>query len=117
VGRAASPFAAVPAIVKSEAPEEAVMAVSGTAALLENGANVWPDDSAEGAFLGEARERGEHVVAVAAVEAVEETETKSLPPLDAMVKRLSPDVREMLDDLFRAKFVTVRRVPKKALKT
>jgi len=82
---------------------------------VENGANVWPDESAEVAFLGEARARGEPVV-VAAVEAIEETDTKNLPPLDDLVKRLPPAVREALDDLFRAKFVAVRRVPRKALK-
>jgi hypothetical protein len=33
------------------------------------------------------------------------------------VKRIPPEVREVLDDLFRAKFTAVRRVPKKSLKT
>jgi hypothetical protein len=33
------------------------------------------------------------------------------------MKRLAPEVRETLDDLFRAKFTGVRRVPKKFLKT
>ena len=100
-------------VVPVPAEKEAVVA----AAALENGANVWPDEAAEGAFLSEARERGEPVAATAAAEVVEEVETKSLPPLDELVKRLSPEVRETLDDLFRAKFITVRRVPKKALKT
>lgn len=85
------------------------------AAAVENGANVWPDENAEAAFMADARERGEPVVATA-VEAVEETDTKNLPPLDELVKRLSPEVRETLDDLFRAKFIAVRRVPKRALK-
>lgn len=97
------------------APVPAEEAVEAVPAAVANGANVWPDEVAEGAFLAEARERGEPVVA-AAVEAVEETETKSLPALDELVKRIPPDVRETLDDLFRAKFITVRRVPKKALK-
>jgi hypothetical protein len=39
-----------------------------------------------------------------------------LPPLDELVKRIPPEVRETLEDLFRARFVTVKRVPKKALK-
>lgn len=95
-------------------PAESVVAV---AAALENGANVWPDESAEVAFLSEARERGEPVVPAAAVEAVEEAETKALPSLDELVKRLPAEVRDTLEDLFRAKFITVRRVPKKALKT
>jgi len=94
---------------QADDPGEAV------AVAVENGANVWPDESAERAFLGEARERGEPVVATA-IEAIEETDTKNLPPLDDLVKRLPADVRETLDELFRAKFIAVRRVPKKALK-
>jgi hypothetical protein len=90
-------------------------AAEAVAVALENGANVWPDENAEAAFMADARERGESVVA-AAVEAIEETDTRNLPPLDELLKRLSPEVRETLDDLFRAKFIAVRRVPKKALK-
>jgi hypothetical protein len=77
--------------------------------------NVWPDEAAESAFIAEARDRGETVTAAPASAAVEESDGKNLPSLDALVKRLSPEVRETLDDLFRAKFVSVRRVPKKAL--
>jgi hypothetical protein len=46
----------------------------------------------------------------------EETESKNLPPLDDLVQRIPPGVRETLDDLFRARFTTVRRVSKKAFK-
>jgi hypothetical protein len=78
--------------------------------------NVWPDEMVEAAFIAEARERGEVVAAPpSALAAVEETDPKNLPRLDDLVKRLSPEVRETLDDLFRAKFVAVRRLPKKAL--
>lgn len=74
------------------------------------------DESAEAAFLAEARERGEKVP-VRAAEAVEEvSDGKALPQLDELVKRIPAEVREALDDLFRARFVTVRRVPAKALK-
>ena len=89
-------------------------------AAVENGTNVWPDENAEAAFIAEARQRGEPVVAaVLTNDAADEREddTKALPPLGDLMKRLSPDVRETLDDLFRAKFTTVRRIPKKALKT
>lgn len=41
---------------------------------------------------------------------------KALPPLDELVKRIPPAVRESLEDLFRARFVTVKRVPARALK-
>ena len=76
------------------------------------------DEAAEAAFLAEARDRGE-VVATAkiAADVVEEVvDSKALPPLDELVKRIPPEVRETLEDLFRAKFVAVRRVPAKALK-
>lgn len=77
------------------------------------------DEVAESAFLAEARERGETVrpsPSAVAVEAVEETDPKSLPPLDALVQRIPAEVRETLDDLFRARFVRVQRIPRRALK-
>lgn len=84
------------------------------------GGNVWPDEAAESAFLAEARVSGETLVvtapAAAESEAESETDGKGLPSLDDLVKRIPPDVREVLDDLFRAKFTAVRRMPKKSLK-
>jgi len=101
--------------------EDAAEAVATTKpAAVENGANVWPDENAEAAFIAEARQRGEPVVAAVLTDDAadeREAEPKALPPLADLMKRLSPDVRETLDDLFRAKFTTVRRIPKKALKT
>lgn len=87
--------------------------------LVEGMAPLWPDDAAESAFRAEARERGETVVASppAADDGREDAEAGALPPLDQLVARLPADVRETLDDLFRARFVAVRRVPRKALKT
>ncbi|MBI5767473.1 MAG: hypothetical protein HZA93_06735 [Verrucomicrobia bacterium] len=76
---------------------------------------LWPDESAESAMLTELRSRGE-VVAPVAAEAVEEKEPGEMPPLNELVQRIPAEVREVLDDLFRAKFVRVTRVPKKALK-
>jgi hypothetical protein len=70
---------------------------------------------AESAFRAEARSRGEVVVPVRAQEP-ETTDSGPLPPLEELVKRIPPEVREVLDELFRAKFVTVKRVPAKALK-
>jgi hypothetical protein len=76
---------------------------------------LWPDESAESAMISELRSRGESI-APAATEAKEEmVDPKALPPLDELVKRIPPEVRETLEDLFRAKFVRVTRVPKKAL--
>lgn len=76
------------------------------------------DEAAEAAFLAEARERGEVVKprSDTIVDPVEEIDSKPLPALDDLVAKIPAEVRETLEDLFRAKFVTVRRLPKKALK-
>jgi hypothetical protein len=80
--------------------------------------NVWPDEAAEVAFLIDARERGDATgsAVIAASETLEDTGTPGLPALEDLMKRIPPAVREALDDLFRVKFTTVRRVPQKALK-
>lgn len=79
--------------------------------------NVWPDEAAEAAFIAEARGRGEKVVPVAP-EVIEEAEDSrgALPPLDELVQRIPAETRELLDELFRAKFIAVRRVRKSDLK-
>lgn len=75
------------------------------------------DEAAESAFLAEARERGEPVSAPKSNDdAPDESDTKPLPALHELVERIPPEVRETLEDLFRARFVTVKRVPKRALK-
>ena len=84
----------------------------------EGGAPNWPDDSAESAFLAEAKTRGETVAPAKAKEEIaDETDAKALPPLNDLVNRIPAEVRETLEDLFRARFVTVKRVPKRALKS
>jgi hypothetical protein len=78
------------------------------------------DEIAESAFLADARERGE-TIAVAVPPAanvdVEEDDSKGLPKLEELMKRIPAEVLESLEDLFRARFVTVRRIPKRLLKT
>lgn len=77
----------------------------------------WPDEAAESAFRSEAKERGEPMVAAhLASEVTQEVDAGPLPSLEELVRRIPPHVRETLDDLFRARFVTVRRVPERALK-
>jgi hypothetical protein len=78
----------------------------------------WPDDFAESAFLADARERGETVAVkpAPAADPPEDPEPKALPSMEELVNRIPAEVREALDDLFRARFVTVKRVPKRALK-
>ena len=78
----------------------------------------WPDAAAESAFLAEAKSRGElPAPKPAPAEEAEEADTAPLPPMDKMVERIPPPVREMLDDLFRARFVRVARIPRRALKS
>jgi hypothetical protein len=85
---------------------------------IDDGAPVGPTDGEEAAFLSEQRERGELPSApVAKLAAAEEPDDKSpLPPLDDLVNRIPAETRQLMDELFRAKFVTVKRVPRSALK-
>lgn len=80
--------------------------------------NVWPTATEEAAFLAEAQQRGEKVVPIArdVVEEIED-DKKALPKLDELLNRIPAETRELLDELFRARFVAVRRVKKKDLKS
>ena len=91
--------------------------MASAAAVSPEETNVWPTATEEAAFLAEARERGEPVVQRPAAEAEEESDTKALPPLEQLVNRIPAEARELLDELFRAKFTTVRRVRKSDLKS
>lgn len=76
------------------------------------------DEAAESEFRAEARTRGESVSPPAQpVVEIEDDDPKGLPPLDSLVQRIPAEVRETLDELFRARFVRVQRVPKRALKS
>ncbi len=78
----------------------------------------WPDDAVESAFLAEAKERGEIVAPPKPAEdAGEDEDPKAMPGVTDLVAKIPPNIRDALEDLFRAKFVRVVRVPKKALKT
>lgn len=44
-------------------------------------------------------------------------EKGDLPPLDDLVKRIPAPAREALEEYFRPRFVTVKRIPQSALKT
>jgi hypothetical protein len=79
--------------------------------------NVWPDENAEAAFIAETRGRGESPVATPpSAEEEDERSAKTLPPLSELVERIPAETRELMDELFRAKFVAVRKVKKSALK-
>lgn len=103
--------------VAPTAPAPAVPVLTPALAAPEEPAFEIVDDMAESAFRAEARDRGEVVVPVPKTESEESVDTKPLPPLDKMVERIPAEVRDVLEELFRAKFVAVRRVPAKALKS
>ncbi len=77
---------------------------------------IFPDEDTEMAMRSELRAKGEGVVAVARVANDEGEVAAPLPPLDSLVSRLRPEVREVLDELFRARFTSVRRVSSRVLK-
>jgi len=43
-------------------------------------------------------------------------ERGDLPPMEDLVKRIPMPTRDLMEELFRAKFITVKRIPQSALK-
>ncbi len=75
------------------------------------------DDADEVAMIGELRARGETGFSRPPPSESEDSEAKTaLPALDELVSRVPAEVRELLDELFRARFTAVRRMPARALK-
>ena len=97
----------------SEPEDDAVIA---TPPRLEDVAPPPLDEAAEAEFLAGAKERGEVVVPKPAAEVEETVNPKQLPPLDELVAKIPAEVKEVLEDLFRARWTTVKKFPKKALK-
>ncbi|MBX3735974.1 MAG: hypothetical protein KF715_04725 [Candidatus Didemnitutus sp.] len=84
---------------------------------VDDGAPVGPTDGEEASFIAEQREQGFSAPAAARAAPAAEPDDKSpLPPLDDLVNRIPAATRELMDELFRAKFITVKRVPRSALK-
>lgn len=105
---------------EEDAPASSVVA-EGTGAPGDEGAPVGPTDGEEAAFLAEQREQGDRapsgVRAANGASASSEPENDTpLPPLDELVSRIPAATRQLMDELFRARFVTVKRVPPSALK-
>lgn len=84
----------------------------------DEGAPIGPSEGEESAFLVEQREQGLSAPAAspARTAKADPEEKTPLPPLDDLVNRIPQATRDLLDELFRAKFVTVKRVPSSALK-
>lgn len=102
---------------RAESPVETMEATPLEAVTLEDDTpSFWPDAAAEEMYLVE--QKSQNRTPPPPAEAPEETVEPSapLPALDDLVKRIPGSVRETLDELFRAKFVKVQRVPKSALR-
>jgi hypothetical protein len=84
----------------------------------DEGAPVGPSENEESAFLAEQRSAPapEAPAAVRGSPTDEENSGPALPPLDSLVQRIPSATREVMEELFRARFVTVKRVPTSALK-
>ena len=105
---------------EADASVEEMGSVAGAETPTSESINVWPDETAEASFLAESRGAGAPLTAAPAAAAPEkdkEAVTKKLPGLDELVQRIPEETRELLDELFRAKFTTVRRVKTTDLKT
>ncbi len=81
----------------------------------------WPDEAVESAMRAEQRERDGEMPAPPRPRAAATDEPEDLnaplPRLDSLIEKIPPQVRETLDELFRARFTSVQRVPKAVLKT
>ena len=95
-------------------PTEEIPAESGLPE--SESTNVWPDEAAEAAFLADTT-RGTSQSAAGKREApVHEEVLAPLPKLDELINRIPVESRELLEELFRAKFTTVRRIKQSDLK-
>lgn len=79
---------------------------------MDEGAPVGPSPAEEAALLATETP----VAAPEWMEAASGGSGKDLPPLEDLVKRIPPKTRAAMDDLFRANFVTVKRIPDDRLK-
>ena len=105
-------------IQDKDTDEEAplTMVISETVEVVADGAPIGPGDAEETAFLAEQRRSSPpEVAALASVE--REEQNGPLPPMDELIHRIPVATRELMDQLFRIKFVTVKRLPASAFKT
>jgi hypothetical protein len=100
----------------TELIEEAVAVASMEADKPGNHSAPWPGGVDESLFLADQRTAGGTVAMPVALRAEPAEEKGGLPPLEELVARIPAEARAALDDLFRAKFVGVRRVHPRDLK-
>ncbi len=77
----------------------------------------WPDEATESAFLAEQKtEVAPPPPPAAPIAPAVTIDEGPLPNLQNLVDRIPLDAKAALDELFRARFVSVKRIPEKALK-
>jgi len=79
-------------------------------------APVGPSSEEEAAFLAQERENNAVIAAPPRATSVEAESQGGLPPMEDLVNRIPGPARQALEELFRGRFVTVRRLPQSALK-
>lgn len=78
---------------------------------------VGPSIDEEAAFLAEQQGNAPAFsVPPSALSAEPEAGDVPLPPMEDLVKRIPMPTRDLMEELFRAKFITVKRMPPTALK-
>lgn len=93
------------------------MITGETVETVDVGAPIGPGEAEESAFLAEQGEvRSPKAVSPSGVGAESDANTP-FPPMDDLIHRIPAASRELMDQLFRAKFITVKRMPASAFKT
>ena len=86
-----------------------------TAEAVDLGAPIGPGEAEESGFLAEQQTDTPKTTVPASAETDERAIV--LPPMDELIQRIPVATRELMDQLFRAKFITVKRLPIAAFKT
>lgn len=76
----------------------------------DEAAPAWPGETDEASFLAESSEKQASEAADRPPARGEEPAEAGLPALEGLVERVPREVRDLLDELFRAKFTAVRRI-------
>ncbi|MDF9832292.1 hypothetical protein M2103_000502 [Ereboglobus sp. PH5-5] len=76
----------------------------------------WLDAEAEQAYLADQAAAASAMSSANSGEDPEEQDASGLPSLESLKARIPAETLEVLETLFRAKFTTVRKIPKKLLK-
>lgn len=83
----------------------------------EPDAPIGPSEAEESSFLADQREQIVPSPPAAPPVVVAAEPTGELPALDDLVARIPASTRALIDEMFRAKFIAVRRVPPSAYKS